>query len=208
MKFDTAVFISGQTYSSDFPVTDTVYQDSLKGLSDGFLAKLTKDGDLVWATYFGGDNDDNIQSVKTFNNNVYFIGSTDSDSTISTVGSFQEIKSDSTDAFVGEMDHDGVVQWSSYFGGDNLKLGIDLFFELDSNLIIFGSTNSTNLPFIDTNSYQDSLSGEMDTYMANISKFGDMIWSTYYGGPLSETVEGRNYRFWKYSDLHCGKHKF
>lgn len=186
---DTSVFVSGQTYSTDFPVTDSMHQDSLKGLSDGFLAKLSKDGDLVWATYFGGENDDNIQSVKTFNNNVYFIGSTDSDSSISTVGTFQEIKSDSTDAFIGEMDSEGLVQWSSYFGGDSLELGIDLFFELDSNILIFGSTSSSNLPFVDTNSYQSSLSGEMDTYIAKISQYGNMMWSTYYGGELSETAE-------------------
>ncbi|MDG1334329.1 MAG: SBBP repeat-containing protein [Crocinitomicaceae bacterium] len=186
---DTSVFVSGQTYSADFPVTDSMYQDSLKGLSDGFLAKLTKDGDLVWATYYGGENDDNIRNVKTFNNNVYFIGSTDSDSSISTTGAFQAFKSDSTDAFIGEMDNAGQVQWSSYFGGDSLELGIDLFFELDSNIIIFGSTNSTNIPFVDTNSYQPSLSGETDTYIAKISQYGNMMWSTYYGGELSETAE-------------------
>jgi gliding motility-associated-like protein len=186
---DTSVFVSGQTFSADFPVSDSMYQDSLKGLSDGFIAKLSKDGDLVWATYYGGENDDYVRNVKTFNNNVYFIGSTNSDSTIATTGSFQEIKNDSTDAFVGKMDRHGDLQWCTYYGGDSTDLGVDLFFELDSNIIVFGSTNSVNLPGVNSNSYQDSLMGEVDTYITKFSNDGNMMWSTYYGGELSETAE-------------------
>lgn len=185
---DTSVFISGQTNSTDFPVSPTAYQNTLDGTSDGFLTKVSKDGDFEWATYFGGQGDDNIQNVKVFNNNVYFIGTTSSDSSIATIGSFQEVKNDSTDAFVGKMDREGVLKWSSFLGGDSTDLGVDLFFELDSNLIVTGTTFSSDLP-VDGDSYQSTIGGSSDAFLSKITKDGELVWTTYYGGEEAEIAE-------------------
>lgn len=126
---DTSVYISGVTYSSDLFVTDSAYQDSLLGPSDGFIARISPDGTLLWSSYFGGENDDNMRSVKVFNNNIYFTGTTASDTNIVTLGAFQSTRGDSlhTDAYIGKMNREGDLLWSSYFGGDSTEIGVDLF---------------------------------------------------------------------------------
>jgi len=187
---DTSVYISGYTFSTDLIVSNTVHQSSLNGIKDGFLTHVSESGNLLWTTYYGGEGFDNIQSVKTFNNNVYFVGSTSSDSSITAGNSFQLIKGDTIDAVIGKFNREGDLMWSSYFGGDSIDIGADLFFELDSNIIAVGSTNSINLPFIDTtNSYQTQLGGESDAFLTKISKTGQMIWSTYHGGENNEKTE-------------------
>ncbi len=188
---DTSIYISGVTYSPDLFVTDSVYQDSLLGASDGFISRISMDGNLLWSSYFGGENDDNMRNVKVFNNNVYFTGTTASDSNIVSIGAFQASRGDSlhTDAYIGKMNRDGDLLWSSYFGGDSTEIGVDLFFELDSNLIVYGTTASDNLPFTDSTSYQDSLAGGLDTYMTKVDQNGFMLWSTYYGGPNDDVAE-------------------
>ena len=188
---DTSVYISGVTYSPDLFVTDSVYQDTLLGTSDGFIARISPDGALLWSSYFGGENDDNMRNVKVFNNNVYFTGTTASDSNIVSVNAFQPTRGDSlhTDAYIGKMNREGDLLWSSYFGGDSTEIGVDLFFELDSNIIAYGTTASDNLPFTDSTSYQDTLAGGLDTYMTKIDQLGTLLWSTYYGGPQDDVAE-------------------
>jgi gliding motility-associated-like protein len=184
---DTSVYISGYSYSADFPLTTNAFQNSINGVKDGFISKVSKDGNLLWSTFFGGENLDNVQNVKVFNNNIYFVGSTTSNSSISNIPAFQPNKKDSTDAFVGKLDNSGNLIWSSYFGGNNHDYGVDLFFELDSNLYVIGTTFSPDLPFIDTvNSYQKTLNGLSDVFITKISKEGQNLWSTYYGGDSLE----------------------
>ncbi len=53
------VFISGATYSDDFPVTPYAFQPALAGSADFFVAKLTGDlTQLSYATYLGGSDID------------------------------------------------------------------------------------------------------------------------------------------------------
>ena len=49
------VYVGGWTTSSDLAgVTTLMYQDTLKGYTDGFISKLNADGALLWSTYLGG----------------------------------------------------------------------------------------------------------------------------------------------------------
>ncbi len=54
------IFISGETSSTDFPVTAGAYQSSNRGSNDGFVVALAPDLSRVeYATYFGGTLYDN-----------------------------------------------------------------------------------------------------------------------------------------------------
>ena len=49
-----AVYVTGETNSDDFPVTEGAFQTTLVGNNDGFVAKLLPDAsDLAWATFLG-----------------------------------------------------------------------------------------------------------------------------------------------------------
>ncbi len=58
------VVIGGETYSPDFPTTAGAYDRTRAGeSSDGFVAKLGPQGQLLFSTFLGGTNPDNVAAV-------------------------------------------------------------------------------------------------------------------------------------------------
>lgn len=190
---DTSVYVVGETTSSDLQTTSASHQETLNGNSDGFITKFYQNGVLQWQTYFGGENEDDLKSVKVLNGNVYFVGTTLSDSNICDAMQFPQIvqatKNDSTDAYVGKMNREGILLWSTYIGGDSVDIGVDLFFELDSSLIVVGTSFSDSIYGIYQDSYQQNNNGAGDFFISKIAPTGEFVWSTFYGGTNSEKAE-------------------
>jgi hypothetical protein len=53
-------YVVGHTYSPDFPTTPGAYDTSHNGGSDLFLAKLNSSGSVVYSTYLGGSEGDQV----------------------------------------------------------------------------------------------------------------------------------------------------
>jgi hypothetical protein len=90
--FDVGVLVTGMTQSSTNIATNNAYQDQLAGQYDALVAKLSDNGDLEWATYYGGPMSDEGWGIALQNENGYFTiaGSTMSTSGIASVDAFQE----------------------------------------------------------------------------------------------------------------------
>ncbi|MCK5152424.1 MAG: hypothetical protein KAQ65_11300, partial [Candidatus Thorarchaeota archaeon] len=52
------IVLTGVTGSTDFHVTVDALQSSNAGITDGFIVKLSPDGDLLYSSYFGGSGED------------------------------------------------------------------------------------------------------------------------------------------------------
>jgi gliding motility-associated-like protein len=67
------VFVSGDTYSLDFPVTANAAQSSLGGgtAEDGFLTRFTSTGTIMSATYVGGTSPTDDEDCKVALSNCY-----------------------------------------------------------------------------------------------------------------------------------------
>jgi hypothetical protein len=77
---DGEVYVSGATYSDNFPVTADAVQSSRRGKADCFAVKLSADfRQLVYATYLGGNGTDygRTATVDALGN-FYVAGDTDS----------------------------------------------------------------------------------------------------------------------------------
>jgi RHS repeat-associated protein len=101
-----AVDGSGNAYSTgwttgSFPVTGSAYQSSYGGSTDAYLLELNAAGSTItYATYLGGSNSDQGQSIGLdVYNNVYLSGNTSS-SNFPTVNAYQSTNAGSSDAFV------------------------------------------------------------------------------------------------------------
>lgn len=193
------IIITGGTDSTDFYVYDA-YQNSSNGGADGFIMKISPDGqNIVFSTYFGDIADDTIKSVTIdSHDNIIFIGVTKSDN-FPLVNPYTDTKSDSSwDIFISKLSGNGQnLQFSTYHGGTREWGPADIICDEFDNFIVIGETNSQNIPII--RSYQSSYAG--GNYDGFISKFlsnGSVLdFSTFLGGmnddtPISLTLNDDN----------------
>ena len=103
------VYLTGSTYSSDFPTTIDAFQASLSGTRDAFVTKLNPKGsgtdDLVYSTYFGGTGAESGYAVALNSaDNAYVAGLTSSTDFPVTTGAYQATYGGgSYDAFVAKF---------------------------------------------------------------------------------------------------------
>jgi hypothetical protein len=118
---EDAIYVAGQTDSSDLPGTGTGAVPAYGGGSgrDGFIARLSLDlTTLVRATYFGGNADDFISGIRVFGNSIYAGGATASAAIPGTAGAADPSLTGPTDAFIARFSTDlTTLQRSTYLGG-------------------------------------------------------------------------------------------
>jgi uncharacterized protein (TIGR03437 family) len=69
------VLVTGQTSSSDFPVTAGVAQSKLAGAPSAFVARLDPTGKILFSTFLGGSGGANGQAIQTDSTgNIYVAG--------------------------------------------------------------------------------------------------------------------------------------
>jgi hypothetical protein len=191
------IYVTGNTFSSDFPTTPGVLiPDSNSGaFVEAFVTKVNpaKSGQesLVYSTYLTnvtlglmGYSVYGKGIVADRFGNAYVTGSTDSwyfptspDAFQTTIGS-----AITTDAFVTKMSSDGTFFWySTYLGGNGNDEGRGISVDSSGNAYVTGLTYSTNFPT--KNPLQSSNQGVTDVFITKLNPSGSaLIYSTYLGG--------------------------
>ncbi len=180
------VYIVGETNSTaDIATSATGYQILNGGLKDAFLAKYNTTGQLLWATYFGGSNDDIAHSVACDpDGNVYIAGQTRGNMSIN--GGHQvSFGGGPSDAFLVKFDGDGQLLWSSYYGGSLIDYGFGVACDADGNVYLTGQTQSSDDIAFGADIYQSTLPGGNDAFLVKFNTSGQRQWGTYYGGPTA-----------------------
>lgn len=182
------ILVAGITTSSSAISTGGAHQTSNGGGYDAFLVKFNSSGVRQWATYYGGTGYEEGRGVVTDNaNNVYFVGRTESASSIATAGSHQTTIGGGFDAFMVKFNASGVRQWGTYFGGTDYEESRSLLLDAAGSLLVTGWTSSsTGIATI--GSHQETLGsvGFTDAFIAKFNTSGVRQWSTYYGGTDNE----------------------
>lgn len=169
------------TNITTFTNTSSYHQNFGGGDYDGFLIKFNNLGQIVWGTFLGGSGFDRISDLDIDNNdNLYIMGSTNSNSNIASIGAFQENLIGGGDCFVTKFTSSGSVVWSTYFGGtgDESNTINRISFNGLNNFYISGNTFSPNMATAGV--FQETKNNSS----SQISKFdinGNRIWTTYYG---------------------------
>jgi hypothetical protein len=146
--------------------------------------------ELIYASLFGGEAEDNALEMEiNLNGDIVIGGTTKSTANIATVGANQQElgSASSKDCYLQLWSAANQLQWSTYFGGENLEQLFGLDLDIANNIVIGGSTNS-ELQIATMNSYQDALSGIKDGFLAKFNGSGQRIWSTYFGGSQGELI--------------------
>ena len=90
------IYVIGSTDSDSGLSTVYSYQEKSNGMVDAILAKFNTKGKRLWASYLGGEDNDNGRDCEFYSNYLYAVGSTYSDSLLTTKGSHQTSKVSST----------------------------------------------------------------------------------------------------------------
>ncbi|MEM7571436.1 MAG: SBBP repeat-containing protein [Bacteroidota bacterium] len=186
---DNHIYVTGRTKSFNAIANEESFQSSIAGDIDAFLAKFDSEGQLLWSTYFGGQQVDIGQSVAVANNGDVFIsGWTASEDNLSTFGVEQtSYGGGQADIFLARFRSNGNRMWCGYLGGDNNDFANDLATDAEGNLYIVGSSFSpNNIGTMGT--HQPSSDGSGDALLVKYNPEGQRIWGTYYGGEQADIL--------------------
>jgi len=174
-------YVTGRTFSTNFPTTAGAYQRTFGGFRDGFVAKLNSTAStLVFSTFFGGSGDDYPVGIALdASQNVYVAGETTSLNLPTTPDALSNSYNGSgssgfcdtdpasgtagCDGFIVKLNSTGsVLIYSSYLGGpgDDIPQGIAV---QGSNAYLTGGTSSSFLA--STTIAGPSLSGPADAFV-------------------------------------------
>ena len=183
------IFMTGLTYSSGL-ASSGASQTSYKNNGDGFLAKFSNNGSLVWSTYFGGNFYDIASEIACDPaGNVCIIGTTNSTSGIATSGAYKTIAAQYYHAFIAKFKSSGQLAWATYFGGENsATYGYATDMDADGNIYLTGHTASPEIAT--SGAYQSSVAGSFDGFLAKFSSSGSLLWGTYFGGKEYDICNG------------------
>jgi len=171
---DDNVYVSVQTYSSNFPTTAGAYDTSYNGSLDSAVSKL--DGNLtniLASTYLGGSTKDIVYSMSmNSSGNVYVTGWTNSTDFPTTMEAFDtSFNGYPWDAFISKFNGDLTSLFAStYLGGSVDDLGYSIAINSDGSIYVSGAVKSPNFP-ITPGAYGSSFSDTSGAYDAFISKF-------------------------------------
>ena len=188
------LFICGNTDSNAQLATSGVYQTTLHGWDDAYIARFTEEGNLVWASYFGDSGSEYFYAICCDQNtHLYAYGRCHDSDSLATPGAEQTVCGGGDyDSFLASFDSTGCLNWSTFLGGSQNEYPWDIVADEDNNVYVVGTTNS--IDSIGTiGSPQPSFAGITDGYMVKYNQMGSRIWGRYIGGAYMDEVQGIDY---------------
>ncbi|MCC6797036.1 MAG: SBBP repeat-containing protein [Candidatus Hydrogenedentes bacterium] len=187
-------YITGFTYSGDFPATTGAYDETFNGTRDIYVLKLNAAGsDLIYSTFIGGTSTDWAwDMVVDPSGEVYVTGNSQSDDYPTTPGAYQTTRAAGFSvAVLTQLNAAGTdIVASTLLGGSTGNGGmIALSLDRDAggNIWIAGETGTTDLPTTPLAFQSDYQGGNRDGFVAQFDpSLGSLKYLSYIGGANNE----------------------
>jgi len=196
---DGSAYVTGFTFSPDFPTTAGAFQAKLFVPQDIFAAKLSPDGSkLIYSTLLGSDSARSSGIAVDSTGNAVITGLTRGSFPV-TASAFQSVSHCTQsafrkgDAFVTRISADGkYLPYSTLLGGSCPGLDIPLVspstygtsvaVDASGNAWVGGATLTPDFP-VTSDALQSSFGGGLyDGFLARFSPSGHLEYATYVGG--------------------------
>jgi hypothetical protein len=191
------VYLSGFTYSTDFP-TQNAFQGSSAGGADAFVTEINApDTALLFSTYLGGGGQDRVYGMAVDAvGSVYITGDTYSTDFPTTSNALQLYNQGQGDVFVSKFNPGGWgLAYSTLLGGGDIDQGDAVAVDSSGNAYVTGFTRSADFPTVDP--FQrilgifgaSSCGGSTctDAFALKLRPSGELVYSTYLGGSGAES---------------------
>ena len=193
MVLDAAgnVYVTGFTYSSDFPVTAGAYDMSNPdtNYADAFISKLSGNlQQLLVSTLLGNDGTDVAKAIALDSTgNVYVAGYTSSTVFPTTSGAYDQSGNGYSDAFISKFDGAlNTLLGSTYLGGSYDDQAYAIALDPSGKIYLVGYTGSANFPTI-AGAYQTSYISYEEAFVSRLTSDLTLLEaSTYLGGSGSD----------------------
>ena len=176
--------IGGSTLSDDLPTTTNSNDTTYNSGRDGFISYFDNQGKLKYSTYFGGSDNDEINSLEMLpNGTVIFTGKTESTNLYTTAGSLDPSYNGFDDIFLASLDASFKnLIFSTYIGGIYHESVRDFFIDKNGDILLTGAS-SGGFP-ISNNAYQSNPSGTLyNAFAMKVdSQASKILFSTYING--------------------------
>jgi hypothetical protein len=187
---DGTAYVTGDTDSSDFPVTANAYQPSLAGGRDAFVLRLSPKGkDLEYSTYLGGTSNEIGYGIALGQQeDAYMSGQTRS-ADFPSKNAVQPMFGGYYDAVVARIDTamngDDSLVYATFVGGEGWEEALRIDVDAYGSAYIVGDTDSEDFPTT-PGAYQESYQTyPADVFVTKVSADGSaFVYSTYLGSPL------------------------
>jgi hypothetical protein len=188
-----SAYISGRTFSTDYPTTPGAFQTTFGGAGtgsqrygDAVVTKIHPDGSsLVYSTYLGGLSGDIATAIAVDSTGAaYITGLTLSRNFPTTAGSFQpQHGGGDADNFVTKLAPEGDrLLFSSFLGGNNSEQANAIAVDRLGNIHVSGTTSATDFPTT-SDALSRTRTGTNDAFVTIIRSDGaQILYSTYLGG--------------------------
>ncbi len=179
-------YVTGNTWSSDFPTTAAAYQTTHGGASDAFVAKLNAAGSaLVYSTLLGGSGSDFGLAIAEEAGHAYVTGRTLSANFPTTSDAYDGAYADD-DAFVVKLGLDGAsLAYATFLGGSGSDQGRAIAVDGSGNLYVTGNTSADF--FVTSGAFDVTHNGASDVFVAKFRSGGSTLqYATFLGGSDSD----------------------
>jgi sugar lactone lactonase YvrE len=182
-------YVTGETFSDNFPTTANALQGALAGGDDAFITELNPTGSaLVYSTYLGGASQDYATAIALdASDDAFVTGLTQSGNPgqrFPTVNPVQSTLNGSANAFVSELNPSGTaLVYSTFLGGSTYDHGSGIALDASGDAFVTGYTESSDFPTT-TGAFQITFgSGTDDAFVTELNPTGStLVYSTFFGG--------------------------
>jgi hypothetical protein len=184
-------YVTGSTYSNDFPTTAGAYDQTYGGsiFGNAYITKLNPAGSsLVYSTFLGTTGNDETYAIAVDSSgNAYMTGSTSSATFPTTPGAYNHTFGGARDAFVTKLNSSGKgLVYSTFLGGKGWDTGESIALDSSRNVYVTGNTASTDFP-TSVGAYNRTFGGLYDVFVTKLNPAGtNLVYSTFLGGHDSD----------------------
>ncbi len=193
-----SAYVTGVTFSTDFPTTAGAFATSPRGGVDAFVIKLDAAGSApVYSTYLGGSSLDDASGIAVdATGAAYVTGQTQSADFPTTAGAFDTtFNGGFSNVFVTKLDANGsALVYSTYLGGSTRDDASGIAVDATGAAYVVGTTSSNDFPTttgaFDT-SFRGGPAGGGDVFVTKLDASGStLVYSTFLGGSDNDDASG------------------
>ena len=164
-------YVSGYTYSNDFPVTVGAADVTYNGDGDVFITRLSLDGDsLVYSTYLGGTARDHSYNLVVDNGGRAWVTGYTRSINFDVVPEEYDVSFNGIqDVFITKVHASGLdFLRSTYLGGSGSEVARGIALDSVGDVYVAGYTSSNNFPTF--NAYQYYSAGNDDVFVSKYTE--------------------------------------